>query len=70
MLPCDVVFFKKVLSLLKKDEKMYGSLELQEFLKMVSEVRNFDSSTTCNKEDSMCCDHRHGFRPLLQKARV
>ncbi|CAB4302599.1 unnamed protein product [Prunus armeniaca] len=70
VLPCDVVFFKEVLSLLKKDEKMYGSLELPEFLKMVSEVRNFESSTICNKEDSMCCDRRHGFRPLLQKARV
>ncbi|KAM1240655.1 hypothetical protein ACFX2J_045952 [Malus domestica] len=72
VLPCDVEFFKEVLNLLRKDEKRYGSLEVPEFLKMVSEVRNFDYSyTMCSKEDSDSCDHHQGYlRPLLQKARA
>lgn len=49
VLPCDVEFFKEVLHLLQKDEKRYGGLELDQFLKTISEVstHHFD----CKMED-------------------
>ena len=43
VVPCEVGFFRKVLEFLEKDEKKFGSLELDEFVKMFSEV-GFDSS--------------------------
>ncbi|KAF8407348.1 hypothetical protein HHK36_006476 [Tetracentron sinense] len=63
VLPCEVVFFKGVLKVLEKDEPRFRRLELDEFLKMFSEV-GIDSSC---KEGKKSC---HGFTPLLQKARV
>ena len=38
MVLCEVGFFRKVLEFLEKDERKFGRLELDEFLKMFSEV--------------------------------
>ncbi|XP_057980897.1 auxin-responsive protein SAUR71-like [Malania oleifera] len=62
VLPCEVGFFRQVLRFLQVDEQRFGGLELDGFLKMVSEV-GFDS---CKETTNPC----HGFTPLLQKARV
>ncbi|XP_043711012.1 auxin-responsive protein SAUR50-like [Telopea speciosissima] len=61
-LPCDVGFFKELLKVLEKDEQSFRRLELDEFLKMFSEV-GLDS---CKEGNNSC----NGFTPLLQKARV
>lgn len=70
VLPCDVEFFEDILNLLQKDEKRYGGLELQEFLKMISEVSNHFDSSTCKKQDDKACGQFvHGFgAPLMEKA--
>ncbi|KAK9269252.1 hypothetical protein L1049_001022 [Liquidambar formosana] len=64
VLPCEVGFFRQVLTFLERDESRFGGLGLDEFLKMVSDV-GLDSckETTTN---NTC----HGFTPLLQKTRV
>ncbi|OVA19267.1 Auxin-induced protein [Macleaya cordata] len=62
VLPCEVGFFKRVLKVLEKNEQRFRRLELDEFLKMFSEV-GFDP---CREGKDAC----HGFTPLLQKTRV
>ncbi|XP_042492531.1 auxin-responsive protein SAUR50-like [Macadamia integrifolia] len=62
VLPCEVGFLKELLKALEKDEQSFKKLELDEFLKMFSEV-GLDSCKQRNNSSS-------GFTPLLQKARV
>lgn len=58
VLPCEVAFFKDVMIFLERDERKFGKLPLDEFLKMVTE--GFDS---CKAASS-------SFTPLLQKVRA
>ncbi|KAL5756949.1 hypothetical protein ACOSQ2_021695 [Xanthoceras sorbifolium] len=64
-LPCEVEFFEEVLKFLGKDEKMYGSLEVNEFLKLIREM-DFDSNLFSCKESPL----HQIFMPLLHKTRV
>ncbi|KAK9281954.1 hypothetical protein L1049_004863 [Liquidambar formosana] len=61
VLPCEVDFFVEVLKFLDKDERKFGKLELDEFLKIFSEV-GFDSSS-CKEGYHYSCN---GFSPLMQ----
>ncbi|KAF5787699.1 putative small auxin-up RNA [Helianthus annuus] len=38
VLPCDVGFFKMLLSILERDERRFGSLDLDDFTKMFSDL--------------------------------
>ncbi|KAM5579814.1 auxin-responsive protein SAUR50 [Rosa sericea] len=70
VLPCDVEFFKEILNLLQKNEKRYGGLELDQFLKKISEVSTHFDSSTCKKEDGNAYGlFVDGLRePLMEKA--
>ncbi|KAL6335590.1 hypothetical protein AAG906_030721 [Vitis piasezkii] len=69
VVPCEVGFFRKVLEFLEKDEKKFGSLELDEFLKIFSEVAGFDSSckassyniNTCHDQFTSAAQGQLGF---------
>ncbi|XP_050377100.1 protein SMALL AUXIN UP-REGULATED RNA 51-like [Argentina anserina] len=62
VLPCEVSFFKDVLKFLEKDERRFGKLSLDGFLKMVTDA-GFDSCKAARAAGS-------SFTPLLQEARV
>ena len=65
VVPCEVGFFRKVLEILEKDERKFGRLELDEFLKMFSEV-GFDSSCkTISYNINTCHDQ---FTHLMHNA--
>ncbi|KAL3825570.1 hypothetical protein ACJIZ3_021599 [Penstemon smallii] len=66
VLPCEPGFFKEILRFLEEDEEKFRLLELDEFLKLISES-SFDQST-CKK--SSASGNCYGFTPLLPKARV
>ncbi|KAL6176472.1 hypothetical protein ACLB2K_050557 [Fragaria x ananassa] len=61
VLPCEVSFFKEILRFLEKDERRFGKLSLDEFLKMVTDAVGFDSCKAAAAAS---------FSPLLQEARV
>ncbi|KAL6137326.1 hypothetical protein ACLB2K_062618 [Fragaria x ananassa] len=44
VLPCKVSFFKEILRFMEKDERRFGKLSLDEFLKMVTNAVGFDSA--------------------------
>ncbi|CAK7323759.1 unnamed protein product [Dovyalis caffra] len=67
VLPCEVDLFKQLLKFLDKDEKKYGRLEVNELLKLISEV-GYDSYPSC-KQFRSSSDH-HAFRTPLLKARA
>lgn len=69
VLPCEPSFFEEILRYLEEDEEKFRSFELEEFLKMVSEV-GFESSDRSRCKKSSASDSCHGFTPLLQKTRV
>ncbi|KAL6312508.1 hypothetical protein AAG906_001839 [Vitis piasezkii] len=66
VVPCEVGFFRKVLEFLEKDEKKFGSLELDEFLKIFSEVAGFDSSCKASSYNINACHDQ--FTYLMHKA--
>ncbi|MFS7981458.1 putative small auxin-up RNA [Helianthus anomalus] len=41
VLPCDVEFFKMLLSILKRDERRFGSLDLDDFMELFSDGPNY-----------------------------
>ncbi|PRQ20037.1 putative small auxin-up RNA [Rosa chinensis] len=65
-LPCEVAFFKDILKFLEKDERKFGKLALDEFLKMVTDAVGFDSC----KAAAASSGAGSSFTPLLQDARV
>lgn len=65
VVPCEVDFFRKLLEFLEKDERRFGSLELEQFLKMFSEV-GFDSSCKTSSQKISTC--RDQFTHLMHKA--
>ncbi|KZV49015.1 hypothetical protein F511_09611 [Dorcoceras hygrometricum] len=67
VLPCEPSFFEEILRYLEEDEEKFCRLELEDFLKMGSEV-GFDRPGC--KESSASGSTCHGFTPLLQKTRV
>lgn len=71
VLPCEAGFFRKILNFLENDEENFGGLELDEFLKMISEV-GFEPFDQSSCKGSSSASRRHGFStaPLLQKTRV
>ncbi|XP_021689444.2 auxin-induced protein 6B [Hevea brasiliensis] len=62
VLPCEVDLFKQVLRFLDKDEKKYGRLRVNEFLKLISD------SSSCKEEEGNFSHCHHGLIPLMQKA--
>ncbi|MFS7991794.1 putative small auxin-up RNA [Helianthus anomalus] len=65
VIPCDVVFFKKLVDVLERDERGFGTLDLDEFVEMFSDLT----------VDSGCCKNAtisdsRIFTPLLQKTKV
>ncbi|XP_062029712.1 protein SMALL AUXIN UP-REGULATED RNA 51-like [Rosa rugosa] len=64
VLPCEVAFFKDILKFLEKDERKFGKLALDEFLKMVTDAVGFDSCKAAASGPGS------SFTPLLQDARV
>ncbi|KAK1419593.1 hypothetical protein QVD17_28797 [Tagetes erecta] len=60
VLPCDVVFFTKLLHALERDEHRFGALDLDDFTKMFSYL-DVDSSSSCNIAEC------RSFSSLLQK---
>lgn len=65
VVPCEAEFFRKVLNFLEKDERMFGKLELDEFLNMFSEV-GFDSSCKTSSYNISTCHDQ--FTHLMHKA--
>ncbi|KAM5574600.1 protein SMALL AUXIN UP-REGULATED RNA 51-like [Rosa sericea] len=65
VMPCEVAFFKDILKFLEKDERKFGKLALDEFLKMVTDVAGFDSCKAAAASGA-----GSSFTPLLQDARV
>lgn len=65
-LPCEVDFFIQVLKVLDKNEKKYGSLQVHEFLKAISEV-GFDSCMENNNKNN---NFSSMSLPLIMKARA
>ncbi|KAI3711832.1 hypothetical protein L1987_70380 [Smallanthus sonchifolius] len=66
VLPCDVVFFKKLLNVLERDERGFGALDLDVFTARFSDLA-VDSSSSC--KNARVSDG-HSFTPLLQKTEV
>nr|GEV80441.1 auxin-responsive protein SAUR71-like [Tanacetum cinerariifolium] len=63
VIPCDVIFFKKVVKVLEKNEEGFKMFDLDDFVKMFDDVM-----INCCKDDlKKKCE---GFTPLLTKARV
>ncbi|KAL4590154.1 hypothetical protein LXL04_003075 [Taraxacum kok-saghyz] len=62
ILPCDVVFFKELLNVLERDERVFGALDLDDFAEMFSDV----TASSCK---NVTISDAHSFTPLLQKAR-
>ncbi|KAI3875721.1 hypothetical protein MKW92_030943 [Papaver armeniacum] len=62
VLPCEVVFFKRVLKLLDKDENRFRRLELDEFLNLFSDTVDPNYRREGTKD--------FGFTPLLPKTRA
>ena len=65
VVPCEIGFFRKVLEILEKDERKFGRLELDEFLKMFSEV-GFDSSCKTSSYNINTCHDQ--FTYLMHNA--
>ncbi|KAI3814776.1 hypothetical protein L1987_14420 [Smallanthus sonchifolius] len=66
VLPCDVVFFKKLLNVLERDERGFGALDLDDFTARFSDLA-VDSSSSCK---NATISDGHSFTPLLQKTEV
>lgn len=66
VLPCDVVFFKRLLKTLERNERGFGALDLDDFTAMFADV-TIDSIPYCKDANNSNC---HSFSPLLQKTRV
>ncbi|KAL6180433.1 hypothetical protein ACLB2K_047096 [Fragaria x ananassa] len=66
VLPCEVSFFKEILRFLEKDERRFGKLSLDEFLKMVTDAVGFDSC----KAAAAASGASASFSPLLQEGRA
>lgn len=62
VLPCELEFFSEVLKLLNKDEQKFAKVELDDFLKMFSQV-DMDS-LSCQKGNHSC----YGFTPIMQES--
>ncbi|KAI3868385.1 hypothetical protein MKW92_027146 [Papaver armeniacum] len=62
VLPCEVVFFKRVLKLLDKDENRFRRLELDEFLNLFSDTVDPNYCREGTRD--------FGFAPLLPKTRA
>ncbi|XP_077236817.1 auxin-induced protein 6B-like [Tasmannia lanceolata] len=62
VLPCEVGFFKGVLKILERDEHRFRGLKMEEMLNLFTDV----SLDSCKEESSS----RHGFTPLLKKAKI
>ncbi|KAK1417039.1 hypothetical protein QVD17_26161 [Tagetes erecta] len=61
VLPCDAVFFTKLLNVLERDERRFGALDLDDFTRMFSDS---DVDSSCNMAE---CG---SFSSLLQKNKV
>ncbi|KVI11873.1 auxin-responsive protein SAUR50-like [Cynara cardunculus var. scolymus] len=66
VLPCDVIFFKRLLKALERNEGGFGSLDLDDFTAMFADL-TVDSVSYCKDANNSNC---HSFSPLLQKTRV
>ncbi|XP_055823964.1 protein SMALL AUXIN UP-REGULATED RNA 51-like [Solanum dulcamara] len=64
VLPCEVEYFSEILRLLDRDEDRFGFLNLDELVKMITEV-GFESLDQSCKEAAS-----NGFAPLLPNASV
>ncbi|MCL7044132.1 hypothetical protein MKW94_005199 [Papaver nudicaule] len=64
VLPCEVVFFKRVLKLLDKDENRFRRLELDEFLNLLAADNTVDPNYCREGAKDF------GFTPLLPKTRA
>ncbi|XP_075499831.1 protein SMALL AUXIN UP-REGULATED RNA 51-like [Primulina tabacum] len=69
VLPCEPSFFEEILRYLEEDEEKFCSFELDDFLKMVSEV-GLESLDRPRCKESSASGSCHEFTPLLQKTRV
>ncbi|KAI7757391.1 hypothetical protein M8C21_001920 [Ambrosia artemisiifolia] len=69
VIPCDVDFFKKLVSVLERDERGFGSLDLDEFMEMFSDLTVDSSSSSLFCKNATISDNR-SFTPLLQKTKV
>ncbi|KAK9055303.1 hypothetical protein SSX86_026385 [Deinandra increscens subsp. villosa] len=65
VIPCDVVFFKRLLKVLERNDSGFSTLDLDDFVAMFADL-TIDSSAHCKDNSSSC----RSFTPLLQKARV
>ncbi|KAK9048788.1 hypothetical protein SSX86_032245 [Deinandra increscens subsp. villosa] len=68
VIPCDVVFFKKLLSVLERDERGFGALDLDDFAERFSDLAVDEYSSSSCKNATI--SDGHGFTPLLQKTEV
>ncbi|KAK1414119.1 hypothetical protein QVD17_29860 [Tagetes erecta] len=66
VLPCDVVFFKKLLNVLDRDERRFGALDFDDFTARFSDSV-VDCSSSCKNAS---ISDSHSFTPLLQKTKV
>ncbi|KAI3772197.1 hypothetical protein L6452_03378 [Arctium lappa] len=66
VLPCDVIFFKRLLKSLERNERGFGALDLDDFTAMFADM-TIDSISYCKDANNSNCN---SFSPLLQKTRV
>ncbi|GJT05054.1 putative small auxin-up RNA [Tanacetum coccineum] len=61
ILPCDVSFFRNLLHVLERNEREFGTLDLDDFVTMFNDL---------NVDEFTCKLESRSFTPLLRKARV
>ncbi|PWA88780.1 small auxin-up RNA [Artemisia annua] len=61
ILPCDVSFFRNLLHVLERNEREFGTLDLDDFVTMFNDL---------NVDEFTCKHESRSFTPLLRKARV
>ncbi|KAL7589176.1 protein SMALL AUXIN UP-REGULATED RNA 12 [Lactuca sativa] len=66
VIPCDVIFFKRLLKVLESNESGVCALDLDDFKAMFADLA-IDSSSYCKDVNN---SNYLSFTPLLQKARV
>ncbi|KAL8236805.1 hypothetical protein R6Q59_017886 [Mikania micrantha] len=67
IIPCDVMFFKRLLKVLERNDSRFSALDLDDFVAMFADLAIDSSSAHCKDVNSSNC---RSFTPLLQKARV
>lgn len=66
VIPCDVIFFRRLLKVLERNDSGFCALDLDDFTVMFADLA-IDSTSYCKDADN---SNYRGFTPLLQKARV